>query len=138
MNEVVEPIMKKRGIEIMTFFDVDRIDPQKRAITSIEGDSISYDLPIVIPAFIGAKIEFAPANVVDPDRYVITDKETLRIRVSTTPSPSATAPTFRRRKPAPRLTWNRKSSPGSSPASPRLSTAAPIVRSTSPTAPAHS
>ena len=80
MNEIIEPIMKERGIEIMTFFDVDRIDPETRTIISIEGDSITYDLPIVIPAFIGAKIAFEPANVIDADHFVITDKETLHVK----------------------------------------------------------
>jgi len=80
MSEIIEPIVKERGIEIMTFFDVDRIDPAKRTITSIEGDTIEYDLPIVIPPFVGANIAFEPASVLDPDRFIITDKETLHVK----------------------------------------------------------
>ncbi|HYM68003.1 MAG TPA: FAD-dependent oxidoreductase, partial [bacterium] len=48
MNEIVEPILRARGIEIFTFFDVDRIDPATRTISSIEGDQLQYDLPILI------------------------------------------------------------------------------------------
>ena len=80
INEIVEPIAKARGIEIMPFFDVDRIDTAERTIHSIEGDAIKYDLPIVIPPFVGAKIAYEPANVLDPDRFIITDKETLRVK----------------------------------------------------------
>jgi sulfide:quinone oxidoreductase len=80
MSEIMEPIMQARGIEIMTFFDVDRIDPAKRTITSIEGDTIEYDLPIVIPPFVGANIAYEPASVLDPDRFIITDKETLHVK----------------------------------------------------------
>jgi len=80
MNEVVEPIMRGRGIEIMEFFDVDRIDPETRTIRSIEGDEIVYDLPIVIPPFAGADIAYEPADVVDQDRFLVTDKETLQIK----------------------------------------------------------
>jgi sulfide:quinone oxidoreductase len=80
MNEIIEPIVKSRGIEVMPFFDVDRIDTEKRTITSIEGDTITYDLPIVIPPFTGADIAFTPAAVLDADRFVKTDKETLRVK----------------------------------------------------------
>ena len=64
----------------MPFFDVDRIDTAKRTIVSIEGDTIEYDLPIVIPAFVGAKIAYEPADVVDADRFIKTDKETLHVK----------------------------------------------------------
>ena len=80
MNEIIEPIVKGRGIEIMTIFDVDRIDTSERKIYSIEGDTISYDLPIVIPPFVGAEIAYKPADVVDVDRFLITDKQTLQVK----------------------------------------------------------
>lgn len=80
INEVVEPVMKERGIEIMTFFDVDRIDPDKRTIVSIEGDTIQYDLPIIVPPFVGAKIAYEPADAVDADGFIVTDKKTLHVK----------------------------------------------------------
>jgi sulfide:quinone oxidoreductase len=80
MNEIVEPILRQRGIEVMTFFDVDRIDPQTRTITSIEGDEVQYDLPIIIPPFVGAEISYEPSAVVDPSGFIITDRETLRVK----------------------------------------------------------
>lgn len=80
MNEIIEPIVKARGIEVIPFFDVDRIDPVKRTITSIEGDTIQYDLPIVIPPFVGARIAYEPNDIVDPDGFINTDKETLRVK----------------------------------------------------------
>ncbi|MGC8687706.1 MAG: NAD(P)/FAD-dependent oxidoreductase [Candidatus Micrarchaeia archaeon] len=78
MNEVIEPIMKSRNIEIMTFFDVENIDTKNRKINSIEGDSISYDLPIIIPPCVGVKIDFKP-NVLDGDGFIKADKETMLI-----------------------------------------------------------
>jgi sulfide:quinone oxidoreductase len=80
MNEIIEAIVKGRGIEVMPLFDVDRIDTEKRTITSIEGDTITYDLPIVIPPFTGADIAFTPAEVIDADHFIKTDKETLRVK----------------------------------------------------------
>ncbi|MGA7670563.1 MAG: FAD/NAD(P)-binding oxidoreductase [Nitrolancea sp.] len=79
MNEIVEPIMRERGVEIMTFFDLDRIDPETKTIYSIEGDEIQYDLPIIIPPFIGANISYEPAEVLDQSRLLKTDKLTLRV-----------------------------------------------------------
>ncbi len=80
MNEIVEPILRERGIEVMTFFDVDKIDTEARKITSIEGDEITYDLPIIIPPFAGADITYEPGDVVDQDHLVINDRETLRVK----------------------------------------------------------
>jgi len=80
MNEVIEPILKARGIEVMTMFDVDHINTAERSIVSIEGDHIEYDLPIIIPPFMGAEITYRPASVLDPSRFVITDKASLRIK----------------------------------------------------------
>jgi sulfide:quinone oxidoreductase len=80
MNEIVEPIMKERGIEILPFFDLDRIDPVTQTIFSIEGDQIQYDLPIIVPPFAGADIAYEPAETADADRLVVVDKTSLRIK----------------------------------------------------------
>ncbi len=80
MSEIVEPIMRQRGIEIMTFFDLDRIDPETRTIYSIEGDEVKYELPIIIPPFAGADISYEPANVLDQSRFLITDKLTMKVQ----------------------------------------------------------
>ncbi len=80
MSQVIEPILEERGIEVMTFFDVDRIDTETRTITSIEGDEVQYDLPIIIPPFAGAEIAYEPADVIDPSGFVVTDRQTLRVK----------------------------------------------------------
>ncbi len=80
MNEVIEPILKERGIEIFTFFDVDRIDPATQTIFSIEGDQIKYDLPIIVPPFTGANILYEPAEAADADRLIVVDKTSLLIK----------------------------------------------------------
>ena len=80
MSRIVEPILKERGIEVFTFFDLDRIDPGTRTLTSIEGDVIECDLPIVVPAFVGADIVYEPAETLDASSFVVTDPRTLRIK----------------------------------------------------------
>ncbi len=79
INELVEPLLKERGIEVMTFFDTDRVDPKERTIYSIEGDSIKYDLPIIIPPFANVDIKYSPSEVLDRDRLLKVDKHTMRI-----------------------------------------------------------
>lgn len=80
VNELVEPLLKERGIEVKTFFDVDRIDTKERIIYSIEGESIKYDLPIVIPPCSGIDIKYNPSDVVGRDRLILADKYTMRVK----------------------------------------------------------
>jgi sulfide:quinone oxidoreductase len=79
MNDIIEPILKDRGIEVVTMFDVDRVDPQGQTIFSIEGERIDYDLPIIIPPFMGAAIDYRPSEVLDQSRFVKADKASLKI-----------------------------------------------------------
>jgi sulfide:quinone oxidoreductase len=79
ISEIVEPILKARGIETMTFFDLDRIDPATKTLFSIEGDEITYDLPIVIPPFVGASVQYTPEGILDPNRFIKVDKTSLRV-----------------------------------------------------------
>ncbi len=80
MNQIVEPILEQRSIEVMTFFDVDHVDPATGTIRSIEGDEITCDIPVLIPPFVGADIHFSPADVIDESRLVLTDRSSLRVR----------------------------------------------------------
>lgn len=80
MNRIVEPILKERGIEVRTFFDLDRVDPETCTLTSIEGETLECDLPIVIPPFVGASIAYVPGDTLDENGFVRTDPRTLRVR----------------------------------------------------------
>jgi sulfide:quinone oxidoreductase len=79
INEVIAPILEEQGIEVMPFFDVDRIDPATGTIASLEGDEVRADLPIIVPPFVGASIAYEPADVVDDNGLVKTNKETLAV-----------------------------------------------------------
>lgn len=79
MNKVVEPMVKERGIEVMPFFDVDNIDVQNKTINSLEGDSLKYDLPIIVPPCKGTKIKIIPETVQDEDGFIKADKKLMRI-----------------------------------------------------------
>ncbi|MGC8648777.1 MAG: NAD(P)/FAD-dependent oxidoreductase [Candidatus Micrarchaeia archaeon] len=79
MNKIIEPILKERNINIYNFFDVDFIDTKNKVIKSIEGDSINYDLPILIPPCKGANIDYNPSTILDSDRFIKADKYNLKI-----------------------------------------------------------
>ncbi len=76
MNEIVEPIMKSRKIEIATFYDVEEIDIKNQTIKSIEGDALKYDLAALVPPHAGSNIV---KDYCDDDGFVKTNKETLLI-----------------------------------------------------------
>ncbi len=78
MNRIVEPMMKVRGIEVLPFFDLESIDVENKKVKSIEGDELSYDLPIIIPPCKGTKIRFRQ-DVKDEDGFIKADKYTMRI-----------------------------------------------------------
>lgn len=78
MSRVVEPRFQKRGIEIVTFFNVESVDPAKRTIYSLEGESQSYDLLLMVPPHRGADAVIK-SGIGDVDGWIPTDKNTMRI-----------------------------------------------------------
>jgi sulfide:quinone oxidoreductase len=47
--DMIEPVMARRGIELLPFFNVEEVDPVRRAVRSLEGEDVSYDLLVLIP-----------------------------------------------------------------------------------------
>jgi sulfide:quinone oxidoreductase len=78
MSKVVEPRFQQRGIEVVTFFNVESVDPAKREVYSLEGESLQYDLLIMVPPHRGADV-IMKSGIGDADGWIPTDKGTLRI-----------------------------------------------------------
>jgi sulfide:quinone oxidoreductase len=78
MSKVVEPLLKERGIEVVTFFNVESVDPAKREMYSLEGESQSYDLLIMVPPHRGADVVLK-SGIGDVDGWIPTDKNTMKI-----------------------------------------------------------
>ena len=78
MSKVVAPLFEKLGIELVTFFNVESVDPLKREMYSLEGDSISFDLLIMVPPHRGANV-VKNSGFGDADGWIPTDKQTMRI-----------------------------------------------------------
>jgi sulfide:quinone oxidoreductase len=79
MSKVVEPQFKKRGIDLVTFFNLESVDPAKREIYSLEGESLTYDLLIMVPPHRGADV-ILKSGIGDTDGWIPTDKNTMRIK----------------------------------------------------------
>jgi sulfide:quinone oxidoreductase len=78
MSKVVEPLLKERGIEVVTFFNVESVDPAKREMYSLEGESQSYDLLIMVPPHRSADV-ILKSGIGDVDGWIPTDKNTMKI-----------------------------------------------------------
>jgi len=78
ISHVVEPMFTEKGIEVMTFFNVDSVDPVQRKIYSMEGETFGYDMLIAIPPHHGADV-VVNSGIGDADGYVPTDKGTMRV-----------------------------------------------------------
>ncbi len=79
MSKVVEPRFREREIEVATFFNVESVDSAKREIYSLEGETLPYDLLIMVPPHRGADVVFR-SGIGDQDGWIPTDKNTTRIR----------------------------------------------------------
>lgn len=77
MDKILSPIMNERGIEIISPFNVDRIDALKKEIYSLEGESLKYDFAYLVPPFFGTNIL---ETCVNEDGFINTDKEKLNIK----------------------------------------------------------
>ena len=77
--EVAAPILEERGIEVETFFNLERVDPDLKLAVSMEGSELGYDLLVMIPPHRGAKfLEDSP--IADAQGWVETDRETLQVK----------------------------------------------------------
>ncbi|WP_418281938.1 NAD(P)/FAD-dependent oxidoreductase [Halorubrum sp. DTA98] len=73
--EWAQPIMEDRDINVETFFNAERIDPDEKTIHTMEGSELEYDLLAAIPPHSGIDL-IAEAGLGD-DGWVEVDKHTL-------------------------------------------------------------
>ncbi len=78
-SKLVQPILAERGIELTGFFNVESVDPVGRTVTSIEGETVEYDLLVLVPPHRGQKVIEA-SGLGDARGWVPVDKSTLRHR----------------------------------------------------------
>jgi sulfide:quinone oxidoreductase len=79
VSAMATPILESKGIELHTFFNVEAIDPDRKVVSSLEGEELQYDLLILVPPHRGQQLlvdsKLAPA----PGGWLPTDRHTLRV-----------------------------------------------------------
>lgn len=60
-SKLVQPILAERDIELVTFFNVETVDPDTRTVNSQEGESFEHDLLVLVPPHRGQKGSRTPA-----------------------------------------------------------------------------
>ena len=76
-SKLVQPILAERGIELTPFFNVESVDPVMKTVTSIEGETVEYDLLILVPPHRGQKV-IEDSGLGDERGWVPVDKNTLK------------------------------------------------------------
>ena len=76
-SRLVQPILAERGIELTGFFNVESVDPVAGTVTSLEGETVAYDLLVLVPPHRGQKV-IEDSGLGDERGWVPVDKNTLR------------------------------------------------------------
>jgi sulfide:quinone oxidoreductase len=76
-SKVVQPILEKRGIELATFFNVETVQPERKVVTSIEGEELPYDLLVLVPPHRGAQA-IEDSGIGDERGWVPVSRATLQ------------------------------------------------------------
>lgn len=77
-SKLVQPLMEDRGIALNTFFNVESLDPAAGVITSLEGEKVESDLPIIIPPHRGQRF-LVDAGLGDASGWLPVDRATLQV-----------------------------------------------------------
>ncbi len=77
-NEKVQPLLEKKGINLLTYFNVDEVDTEEKVVYSVEGDDIDYDLLIMVPPHRGQEF-LEEAGIAETGGWVKTDRYTLKV-----------------------------------------------------------
>lgn len=79
LNPFVERVFEADGVRSTVFFNVDSIDTERKTVTSIEGETVPYDLLVMVPPHRGAKV-VEDSGLGDRGGWLPTDKHTLRTK----------------------------------------------------------
>jgi sulfide:quinone oxidoreductase len=79
VSDMTAKLLEERSVKTSLMFNVESIDTEKREIKSIEGETLKYDLAIVIPPHKGAEV-IEKSGIGDEEGWIPTDKYTLNIK----------------------------------------------------------
>ncbi len=79
VSEMVTPELEKKDIELHTFFNVETIDAERKAVLSLEGEELDYDLLVLVPPHKGAQVLMDSGIAPAPGGWLPTDPKTLNV-----------------------------------------------------------
>ena len=79
VSQMATPILAQKGIELHTFFNVERIDPERKVVLSLEGEELPYDLLILVPPHRGQPFVIDSGLAPAPGGWIPTDRHTLEV-----------------------------------------------------------
>lgn len=79
INDVIEPLLEQRNVEITTGYNLDFVDPERKELISLEGEKIGYDTLILVPPHKSADF-LKGADYADEDGWAIADKRNLHLK----------------------------------------------------------
>ena len=79
VSEMATPILEQKGIDLVTFFNVETIDPVRKVVGSLEGDDLPYDLLILVPPHKGQQFLMDSGLAPAPGGWLPTDRTTLLV-----------------------------------------------------------
>ncbi|MFP3132802.1 MAG: FAD/NAD(P)-binding oxidoreductase [Nitrososphaeria archaeon] len=77
--EEVGKLMEQKKINMNLLFNVESIDPEKKEIRSLEGETLKYDLAVIVPPHTGADV-IRNSGIADKGGWIPTDKYTLNVK----------------------------------------------------------
>ena len=79
VSDMATPILAEKGIELHAFFNVEAIDPDRKVITSLEGEELAYDLLVLVPPHKGQQVVIDSNLAPAPGGWLPTDRHSLRV-----------------------------------------------------------
>ncbi len=77
--EAITEMMEKKGINWHPMFNIESIDPEKKIVNSLEGETLKFDLLVMVPPHRGSEVIEASGLGVDGG-WVPVDKHTLQYK----------------------------------------------------------
>lgn len=79
VSQFITPILEARGIAYQTFFNVESVDPAGCTVQSLEGESLPYDLLVLVPPHRGSRL-IEESGLGDEQGWLPTDRYTLQVK----------------------------------------------------------
>lgn len=79
ISEIITPLYEERNINVVTGYNLDSVDAEKKELISLEGDVVQYDELILVPPHKTVEV-IKKSDFADDDGWIITDKRDMHIK----------------------------------------------------------